>query len=293
MNSVQIITDALSLGGIYALTALGIGLVFSVLRLANFAHAELVTVAGYALLIGVGLPLPLVLFMAAAASVLVAMATERLAFRPLRHVDQTTMLVSSFAVSILIQNIFVFFSGSRAKGVDILPALARQVSVLGADVSMVKLTTIAVCGATLVGLISFLRFTRLGLEMRAASQDFSMARNLGVRADRVILIAFALSGILAAVVGVLFVAEVGFVQPRLGLQLVIISFVGTVIGGLGNLTGAMVGGFLIGFIATLLQTFLPLELREFREAFLFGIVILILLVRPHGLFPARHLKERV
>lgn len=293
MNPVQVLVDALSLGGIYALTALGIGLVFSVLRLANFAHAELVTIAGYAVLIGAGLPLALVIFLAALAAVLLAVATERFAFRPIRGVDQSVMLISSFAVSMLIQSLLVFLAGSRAKGVDPLPGLSGQIEIAGAQVGLLKLVTVAVSGLVLAALTGFLRFTRLGLEMRAASEDFAMARNLGVRADRVIMIAFAISGLLAAVVAVLYVAEIGVVQPRLGVPLLITSFVGVVIGGLGSLSGAMLGGFAVGVVSTLLQSFLPPDLRAFREAFLFLAVILLLLVRPNGLWPARHMKERI
>ena len=120
-----------------------------------------------------------------------------------------------------------------------------------------------------------------------------MARVLGVRANRVIATAFALSGVLAAAVSCLVVAQTGVVQPRMGLQLVVIAFVGTVIGGLGSLTGAALGGFLVGAASILLQALLPPDLRVFREAFVFVAVALILLFRPQGLIPARGLKERI
>ena len=120
-----------------------------------------------------------------------------------------------------------------------------------------------------------------------------MARVLGVRANRVIAIAFALSGVLAATVSCLVVAQTGIVQPRMGLQLVIIAFVGTVIGGLGSLAGAALGGFLVGAATILLQALLPPDLRVFREAFVFVAVTLVLLFRPQGLIPARGLKERI
>jgi len=120
-----------------------------------------------------------------------------------------------------------------------------------------------------------------------------MAQALGVRANRVIATAFAISAALAAIVACLFVAQTGIVQPRMGLQLVIIAFVGTVIGGLGNLSGAALGGFLVGAGTILLQAALPPDLRVFREAFVFIAVTLVLLFRPQGLFPARALRERV
>lgn len=292
-QTLQIVIDALSVGGLYALTALGIGIVFSVMRLANFAHAEFVTVAAYVLLALSGQPI----IMSVAASVLVAVAlavlTERVAFRPIRQADQATMLIASFAVSMLLQRVLIFLLGSRIKAVDPLPGLSQAIMVGGVQVSLLKLVTIATCGILLIALSLFMTRTRYGLHMRAAAENFTMSRLVGVRANAVIATAFALSGALAAVVAVLFAAQTGFVQPRFGVQLVIIAFVATVIGGLGSLVGAVAGGFLVGAVSTLLQTLLPEELRPFREAFLFAVVILVLLIRPQGIFPAKGLKERV
>jgi branched-chain amino acid transport system permease protein len=129
--------------------------------------------------------------------------------------------------------------------------------------------------------------------MRAAAENFRVARLLGVRADRVIAQAFAISGALAAIVAILFTAQTGIVQPRMGLPLVVVAFVSTVIGGLGNLTGAALGGFLVGAISVLLQSLLPEDLRVFREALVFVAVIIVLLLRPQGLLPARGLRERI
>lgn len=289
----QILVDACSVGGLYALTALGIGLIFSVMRLGNFAHAEFVTVAAYVLFALSGQPL----IMAISASVLVTVAlavlTERVAFRPLRQADPSTMLISSFTVSMLLQKLLVFTLGSRVKTLDPLPMLNQPIWIGGVQISALKLVTILVCAVLVGALTLFLKKTRFGLQMRAAAENFTMSRLLGVRANSVIAIAFALSGVLAAVVALLFAAQTGFVQPRFGVQLVIIAFVATVIGGLGNLLGAAVGGFLVGVASTLLQAFLPPDLRQFREAFLFLIVILVLLARPQGLFPAIGMKERV
>ena len=290
---IQIIVDALSLGGLYALTALGIGLIFSVMRLANFAHAEFVTCAAYALFALSGHPLVMGIAASVVVAVALAVATERVAFRPLRDADPATMLIASFTVSMFIQKLLIFALGSRVKTLDPLPFLSQPVAVAGVQVSLLKLVTIAVCAVLLAALTLFLRRTSFGLQMRAAAENFTMSRLVGVRADNVILAAFVLSGILAAIVALLFTAQTGFVQPRLGVQLVIVAFVCTVIGGLGSLPGAVVGGFAVGIVSTLLQAFLPSDLRPFREAFLFVAVILVLLFKPNGLFPARGLKERV
>lgn len=290
---VQILVDGLSVGGLFALTALGIGLIFSVMRLANFAHAEFVTVAAYVLFALSGQGLVMMVSGSVLAAIVLAVVTERVAFRPLRKADPATMLIASFAVSMFLQKLLIFAVGSRVKALDPLPSLAQPVWVGGVQVNSLKLVTILVCAILLLALTLFLKRTRFGLQMRAAAENFTMSRLVGVRANTVIAIAFGLSGVLAAVVALLFAAQTGFVQPRFGVQLVIIAFVATVIGGLGNLLGAAVGGFLVGVVSTLLQALLPAELRPFREALLFVVVILVLLIRPQGLFPARGLKERV
>ncbi len=290
---VQTLVDAVSVGSLYALTALGIGLIFGVMRLINFAHGELITIAAYTLLALFGLPVPVMLFGALAVAIVLALLIERAAFRPLRQADPTTLLISSFAVSFFLQKMLILLVGSRLKGLDFLPVLGRQTDLFGIRLQMLQIVTIIVGIVLLVALTWFLRGTRLGLQMRAAAEDFRMARVLGVRANRVIAMAFALSGILAAAVSCLIVVQTGVVQPRMGLQLVIIAFVGTVIGGLGSLAGAALGGFLVGVASILLQALLPPDLRAFREAFVFIAVTLVLLFRPQGLFPARGLKERV
>jgi len=290
---VQTLADAASVGGLYALTALGIGLIFGVMRLINFAHGELIMIAGYTLLALFGTPIAVAIVAAFVAAVLVALATERIAFRPLRNADPATLLISSFAVSFFLQKMLILLVGARPKGIDFLPILGRQVDMLGVRLQSLQIVTIMISAILLAALSWFLKATRFGLEMRAAAEDFTMARVLGVRANRVIAIAFALSGVLAATVSCLVVAETGIVQPRMGLQLTIIAFVGTVIGGLGSLAGAALGGFLVGAATIFLQALLPPDLRVFREAFVFLAVTLVLLFRPQGLVPARGLKERI
>jgi branched-chain amino acid transport system permease protein len=290
---VQIAVDAVSVGSLYALTALGIGLIFGVMRLINFAHGELITLAAYTLLALYGMPVPVMIFGAVAVAVLIALLTERAAFRPLRNADPTTLLISSFAVSFFLQKLLILVVGSRLKGLDFLPSLGRQTELFGIRLQLLQVVTILVGIVLLVALTWFLKATRLGLHMRAAAEDFRMARVLGVGANNVIAVAFALSGLLAAAVSCLIVVQTGVVQPRMGVQLVIIAFVGTVIGGLGSLPGAALGGFLVGAGSILLQALLPPDLRAFREAFVFIAVIAILLFRPQGLIPARGLRERI
>lgn len=289
----QVLVDAVSVGGLYALTALGIGLIFGVMRLINFAHAQLITIAGYILLLLFTQPPVIAIMGAIVGAALLALLVERTAFRPLRGADPAMLLIASFALSFFIEKMMIMLVGSRPKGVDFLPGLAGQVEIAGVRLQLLQLVTIFVSLVLLIGTTWFLKATRIGLEMRAAAENFRMAEVLGVRANRVIATAFAISGLLAAAVACLFVAQTGLVQPRMGLQLVIIAFVGTVIGGLGSLPGAAFGGFLVGVATILLQALLPPDLRVFREAFLFLAVAVVLLMRPQGLIPAPGLKERI
>ena len=292
-RAVQVLVDAVSVGGLYALTALGIGLIFGVMRLINFAHAQLIMIAGYAVLLLFEQSAALAVAGAVVSAVLLALLIERTAFRPLRGADPATLLIASFAVSFFIEKTMIMLVGSRPKGVDFLPMLAGQIEIAGVRLQLLQLVTICVSVILLVATTWFLKATRLGLEMRAAAENFLMAEVLGIRANRVIATAFAISGLLAAAVACLFVAQTGLVQPRMGLQLVVIAFVGTVIGGLGSLPGAALGGFLVGAATILLQALLPPDLRVFREAFLFVAVAAVLVFRPQGLIPARGLKERI
>jgi branched-chain amino acid transport system permease protein len=293
VNIIQSLVDGISVGSLYALTALGIGLIFGVMRLINFAHSELIMLTGYMLLVFASEPAILAIIGGLLVAVAVALATERIAFRPLRGADPTTLLIASFALSFLIQKTMALTVGSKTKGIDFLPSLGEQIVVGGVRLQLLKIVTIIVTVLLLATLSWFLKRTRYGREMRAAAEDFRMARLLGVRANRVISLAFAISGILAAAVAFLFVSQSGFLEPRMGLQLVAIAFVGTVIGGLGSLVGAAVGGFVVGAANVFLQAILPYGLREFREVFVYLLVIFILLVRPQGLVPAAGLRQRV
>lgn len=296
MNTVlQAIVDAASVGGIYALMALGIGLIFGIIRLVNFAHGEFVMVGGYVvlLLLQQGTPTLVVILATLAAVVFLAMNVELIAFRPLRGAAMPTLLIGSFAVSYFIQHVVMMISGGNTKGVDFMSALSEDIAIGGVTVPALQVVAIAMTVALLAGLTWFLKATRFGIEMRAAAEDLRMARLLGIPTNLVIGIAFAVSGLLAAFVALVYIAQTGLLRPQMGVQPALIGFVATVIGGMGSLLGAVVGGFLIGIITVVLQIVLPLELRDFRDAFLFGTLFLLLLVRPQGLIVVRAARERV
>jgi branched-chain amino acid transport system permease protein len=290
---VQALVDATSIGSIYALTALGIGLIFGILRLINFAHAEFITIAVYVVMLTIAFGFPVALLAAAVGVLVLALLSERLAFRPVRGADPSTLLITSFALSYLLQNTLVLVFGARPSGLNILPELSQPILVGGVRLPIIHLVTIAVTILLLAATGAFLRKTRMGIEMRAAAVDFQMARLLGVRANRVIATAFGLSGVLATAAAILYVAQTGVVEPRLGLHLALIGFVATVVGGMGSLPGAVLGGLAVGMVTVFLQVLLPADLRPYREAFVYLAVILVLVLRPQGLFRSASARERV
>ncbi|MDR6953332.1 branched-chain amino acid transport system permease protein [Ancylobacter sp. 3268] len=299
----QNLIDAVSLGSIYALTALGIGLLFGILRLINFAHGDYITIGAYALIVPsadvtarllIGdLPLVVMTPLICLIVVVAALLSDVLVFRPLRRASSPTLMIASFAVSYIIQNGVMMLYGARPKAVDLWSGANTQILIGDLRVPMLQLIILVVTLVLMTALTLFLRKTPYGIQMRAAAEDFRMATYLGVRGNLVIGLAFAISGILAAAVSLLYTTQSGSLSHTMGLPLALFAFVAVVVGGMGSLVGAVVGGFTIGIIVTMLQAYLPPELRAFRDAFAFAFVILVLLVRPAGLVPSRTSFERV
>ena len=289
---IQDMLDAASLGSLYALIALGIALIFGVMGLVNFAYGGLIMIGGYTTLVvsgagGIGIVLTAVLTVTFA-----ALLTERLVFRPARGVDSATLMVISFALSTGLQSIAIVIAGARPKSVNILGSLTHSVQFAGARVGVLDITSIGLAAVLVAGLTLFLKRTVLGLQLRAAAEDFTMSQLLGVRTNVVFATVFALSGVLAAASALILTAQTGTLSPDMGSQPVLVAFVATVIGGMGNLVGAAIGGFLLGAVSVLLQLALPVSLQPYTEAFVYVIVIAVLLLRPGGLFGSRHLEER-
>ena len=289
----QHVIDAVSLGSLYALVSLSVAVIFGVARIINFANAEMITIAGYVMIATVGMPWPVVVAAAVAAAVLTAVVMNGLVFRWVRDAPATTLLIVSFGVSYFLQNALLMAEGSRAKTLDFGSALIDTVDVAGVRVSVLSLVSAGVTLALVLGLTWLLRRTSPGRQIRAASEDFMMARLLGVRSNRVIALAFVISGALAGIAGVLLTINTATVTPSFGVAPLIVAFVAVVVGGVGSLSGAATGGLLFGALTVGLQVALPDQLTPYRDAFVFAVVITILLVRPAGLMPPAHAKERV
>ncbi len=291
----QTVVDAVGLGAIYGLMAVGIGLVFGVLRLVNFAYGQLIMAGAFSLALasewdwptwaGIGLCVVVVLALSMAMNVLV--------FRPLRTQSPAVMLAATFAVAFLLQSVALLWFGSLGKPATSLAFLNRPVSIGSVDIRKITIVAIVVAAVCLLLLVLLLERTSIGLHMRAAALDFGTARLLGVRAERVIGTAVLLSGLLAAAVAVLLTVQSPLVTPGFALDQTIVVLAGVVVGGMNRLLSATLGGFAIGFVSGLLGGALPTDQSQFLPSVVFGLVILVLLLRPAGLFARGLPLERV
>ena len=285
--------SAVSLGGLYALMALGLVIVYGILRLVNFAYGELVMVAGYALLLFGRSPWPwiIVAVLSVICAVVAALLMDRIAFRPVRNASPTTMLITSFAVSALLQNLALLLISPRPQAPRLPDVFTKNLTIGEIRIDVLDLLGLIVSVVSLTILTIFLRRTILGLSLRAAADDFTMTRLMGVRANRVVAAAFAISGLMAGIVALFWIGNTRSTTPTIGLEPVLIAFIASVMGGMTSLKGAVVGGYVLGFLTIGLQTWLPQDINAYRDAVLFGIVILVLLVRPDGLIKSPYARE--
>jgi branched-chain amino acid transport system permease protein len=216
--------------------------------------------------------------------VVLALLMDRVVFRPLRGHSPAVMLVATFAVAFLLQSIAILWFGSLGKIATSLAFLNRPVTISGVDIRKITFVSTGVAACSLVALVLLLNRTNVGLHMRAAAMDFQTARLLGVRANRVIAAAVLISGVLAAIVAVMLTVQTPLVTPDFALRDTIVVLAGVVVGGMNRLVSATLGGFAIGFASGLLGGALPTDQSQYLPSFLFAAVILVLLIRPGGLF---------
>ena len=318
--AIQQVVNALSAGSLYALMAVGLAMVFGILRLINFAHGDLMMIAAYVAVfcIGAGLPLLVSLPIIVVATIVVGLLMERVAYRPLRGAPDVAVLLSSFAVGQILQNGTLLTTRLAGKPQLIAfpsPDVLSGVVTIGAiTIPKVNVTSF-VAGIVLLTLLTiFVTRTDLGLSMRAAAEDLPAARLMGIKVNRVVATAFAIGSGLAAVAGLLYSVQAGQINPYMGFTPVLKAFIAAVIGGFGSISGAVVGGFVLGILEVLvtslagigdllpagsvspevrsfLQEWLPGGLASWRDAIVFVVLILVLLVRPQGILGRRSQVE--
>ena len=317
---VQQLVNALSIGSLYALMAVGLAMVFSILRLINFAHGDLMMMAAYFAAFALFARLPLILSMVlmVGATVLVGLLMERAAYRPIRGAPEVAALLSSFAVGQILQNGTLLTTRLLQKpnplAFPVIPALSGVFTIGSITIPRVNVASL-VLGIFLIVLLSlFVTRTTTGLSMRAAAEDLPAARLMGININRVIAINFAIGSALAAIAGLLYAVQAGQLTPYMGFTPVLKAFIAAVIGGFGSIVGAVIGGFALGGLEVLLtaipgigsilppglvspgvqawlQHWLPSSLTSYRDAFVFIVLILVLLFRPNGIVGKREREE--
>ncbi|RUW58588.1 branched-chain amino acid ABC transporter permease [Mesorhizobium sp. M7A.F.Ca.US.008.03.1.1] len=291
----QQIVNAVSLGSLYALVAVGLSIVFGVLKLTNFAHGDVMMVGafGVALLAGAGVPFPVAVICGIAAAAVAGLLIERIAYRPIRDAPDVARLLTSLAVTYIIENvgILVFTSSPRNFPLPDILNTSWEVSNGAITFTSINLLTIALTFVSLLLLGWFITRTTTGLGMRAAAEDMSAAHLVGLNVNRLIIVAFIVASAYAGLAGILWAAQAGVVQPQMGFTPLLKAFVAAIIGGFGSIAGALVGGYILGALEIFIVAFLPSSVSSYRDAIVFAVLIAFLLVRPGGLLqPNREIK---
>ena len=283
----QTLSDAVGLGAIYALMAVGIGLVFGVLRLVNFAYGQLVMAGAYTLAYTAGWPVAASIAACFGVVIALSLAMDRVVFRTLRGQSPAVMLVTTFAIAFLMQAVALIIdlrNNTLGEVATSIASLNQAITVGGVQIRRVTIVAVVVAAVALVLLALLLTRTTIGLHTRAAASDFRTARLLGVRANRVIAFAVVISGLLAATVAVMLTVQFPLVTPDFALRDTIVVLVGVVAGGIDRLWTATLGGFTIGFASGVINGVLPTDKTVYLPSAVFALVILVLLLRPAGLF---------
>ena len=272
----------ISVGGQYALIAIGYTMVYGILRLINFAHGDIFTAAGFfmvylaaALPLAVSIPLMIVL------TVLLGFTVERVAYKPLRTAPRMSVMISAIGASYLLQNLMWYLTSGLAKQYPALPFISDSIQVFGASTKVVTVITPVITIALVVALVMLINHTKTGMAMRAVSRDFETAKLMGVKINRVISMTFVIGSFLAAIGSMLYFSNYTTVTPTIGAMPGLKAFVAAVFGGIGSIPGAVIGAFLIGICESLIKM---IGLTEFSDAFTFALLIMILIFKPWGLF---------
>ena len=290
----QNLIDGLGRGSIYALLALGVAVIFGVMHLLNFAHGELITVSGYVAFwtINDGWPWWLVAPVIVLTCIVTSLVIERVAFSRVRGSSDFTLLLTSFGVHFVVSAIFLLYVSASVKTFSDPGWITNTYSIGALHIEVFDTVVIGVTLMTLLATGWLVQRTMFGLALRAAAADFDTARLMGVRSDTVIRGAFALSGLLAGIAGVFWLMRAGHTTPSAGITPMLKGVLAALIGGLGSLRGAVLGGFVLGLAEVLLRSRLPDSVASLTEGFVFLLIALLFIFRPQGLIRVAH-AERV
>ncbi len=282
--------NGLNLGSIYALIALGYTMVYGIAKMLNFAHGDIIMVGAYTLSIAMSflsLPAPVAIFISMAVCALLGIVIERIAYKPLRMSSPLAVLITAIGVSYFLQSVALLIFGSQQRKVESavnLPSLL----IGGVEITGEAMVTLGVTIFIMAALTSFMKYTKTGMAMLAVAEDKGAAQLMGINVNKTISVTFGIGSALAAVAGVLLTSSYGFVGPYTGSMPGIKAFVAAVLGGIGSVPGAMVGGLLLGIIESLSKAYISTELAD---AIVFGVLILVLLVKPTGLLGKKRIDK--
>ena len=280
----------ISVGGQYALIAVGYTMVYGILRLINFAHGDIFTAAGFFMVyLTASLPLSLSIPTVIILTVILGFTVERMAYKPLRSAPRMSIMISAIGVSYLLQNLMWYVTGGLSKQYPALPWLSNVVQLGSASTKVVTLVTPVLTVALVYALVTLINKTKIGMAMRAVSVDFETSQLMGIKINSVISMTFIIGSGLAAVGSMLYFTNYSTVTPTVGAMPGLKAFVAAVFGGIGSIPGAMIGALIIGICENLIKA---AGYTAFSDAFTFALLIVVLLFRPTGLFGEK-VREKV
>ena len=273
------------MGGQYALIAIGYTMVYGILRLINFAHGDVFMVAGLIMIYAIagGLPMWLAIALVIVLTVALGVAIEKVAYKPLRSAPRMSVMISAIGVSYLLQNCALYFTGGLPRTYPVIPFLTKKVTIWGATTKMVTVVTPILTIVLIVVLVLLIKYTKIGMAMRAVSKDFETSQLMGIKINSVISFTFVIGCFLAAVGSLLYFSNYQTVVPTSGAMPGLKAFVAAVFGGIGSIPGAVIGAFIIGSCENFIKG-IGQDWTIFSDAFTFVLLIVILLVKPTGIF---------
>ncbi len=272
----------ISVGGQYALIAIGYTMVYGILRLINFAHGDIFMVAGLVMVYAsASMPIYVAIPLVIVTTVILGVVIERVAYKPLRSAPRMSVMISAIGVSYLLQNCALYFTGGLPKVYPAIPFFSRQIKIFGATTKMVTLVTPILTIALVFILVALIRYTKIGMAMRAVSKDFEASQLMGIKINSVISFTFIIGSFLAAIGSLLYFSNYTSVIPTSGAMPGLKAFVAAVFGGIGSIPGAVVGAFIIGICENIIK---GLGYTTFSDAFTFVLLIIILATKPTGIF---------
>lgn len=292
-NYVQLLLSGIAVGSLYALIAIGYTMVYGILRLINFAHGDMFMMAGFFLIYIAAIPhMPIwgALLLTVALTVLLGFLIERCAYKPLRSAPRMSVMISAIGVSYLLQNFATYFTGGLAQAYPAIPLISNKIEIFGVSTKLITVITPILTIILVVALVLFIKYTKIGMAMRAVSKDFETSQLMGIKINRVISMTFIIGSFLAAIGSIMYFSYYEQVSPTIGAMPGLKAFVAAVFGGIGSIPGAVIGAYLIGICENIIKSF-P-AIADLSNAFTFVLLIIILILKPNGLFGEK-LSEKV